>query len=259
LHITEARELLQQREEQLVRLTIDPRDSRVQVGMDEGTIKLHSGDDEFFLGNYGLSEMAKLFSLSLPTFRRFPIDLRETTINRMMRDWWEAGNTEIGMYTIDGQVVAFSRPQYEHIPALTVLDAVVDGVGGKAQEELRDFELSPNGLSVKVMTDKAVDVRNVGDVTQAGIALRHSDTESFRTTLSAFLFRLVCLNGLVRPSSIAHGGVNAQDVLEARAQVFDWATELYRELDDHLGAYEKLAEIPLPFHCDWLHYTRGRY
>ncbi|GAH55241.1 unnamed protein product, partial [marine sediment metagenome] len=87
MDISEARELLEQREEQLVRVTIDPRDTRVQVGMDEGSIMLHTGDDELFLGNFGLSEMARFFSVSLTTFRRFPVDLRQTTINRMMQEW----------------------------------------------------------------------------------------------------------------------------------------------------------------------------
>ncbi len=97
-----------------------------------------------------------------------------------------------------------------------------------------------------MMTDKAIDVENVGDITQGGIRVKHSDVGAFGTSLAALLLRLVCLNGLMRSSSVARGHFSSEDEYEAGAMVNDWATELYMELDEHLHLYERLAEIPLP-------------
>jgi len=245
MDIDGARQQLREREKSLERITIDPGDTRVAVGADDFSASLYTGDDELFLGQYGLVEMAKFFSVSINTFRRFPQDLKQTTMNRMLEEW-SVEEGELGLYTINGQVVAFCRPHHEHIPALTVFDSVVEGTGGDVQEEVRDFQIKPNGFSLKILTDKRVDVQRTGDISHGGISVRHSDTESFRTSLSAFIFRLICMNGLVRSSSVARGSVNAMDEDEASAQVYDWSSELYAELDDHLHAFERLADIPLP-------------
>ena len=163
-----------------------------------------------------------------------------------MLEEWSVEEGELGMYTIEGRVVAFCRSHHEHIPALTVFDAVVEGTGGDVQEPVRDFRIKPQGFELKILTDKKVDVQRTGDISHGGISVRHSDTESFRTSLSAFIFRIICLNGLVRSSSVARGSVNAMDEDEASAQVADWSGELYDSLEDHLQAFGRLADIPLP-------------
>lgn len=246
MDIDGARQLLQGREEQLVRLTVDPGQARVAVGADVGSAVLYAGDDGLVLGDFGLTEMAKHYGVTLSTFRRFPPDLQQHTLNRLMQERWIEDQTDLGIYTLNGHVVSVCQPHFSHIPAVTVLDAVVEAIGRGVHGELRDFEVKANGFRCGIMTDKSVDVMQVGDISHGGIVIEHSDTESYRTSLSAMIFRLVCLNGLTRASSVARGGLNAQDEFEARAQVEDWATELYAELDDHLAAFEGLADVPLP-------------
>lgn len=246
MDIDGARQVLVEREEQLVRLSVDPRDAHVAVGADVGSAVLHAGDDELALGSSGLTEMAKHYGVALSTFRRFPHDLQQHCLNRLLQERWIEDQTDLGIYTLNGHVVSVCQLQYSHIPAVTVLDAVVEAIGRGVQGELQDFEVKARGFRCGIMTEKSVDVMQVGDVSHGGIVIEHSDTESFRTSLSAFIFRLVCLNGLTRASSVARGGLNAQDEFEARTQVEDWATELYAELDDHLAAFEGLADVPLP-------------
>ncbi|MBW2073068.1 MAG: hypothetical protein JRI89_17705, partial [Deltaproteobacteria bacterium] len=192
------------------------------------------------------TEMAKFFGVSVNTFRDFPLDLQQHTLNRLLRERSNDGDGYIGVYAIGDRAMAFTVPDKPHIRCLPVLNAALTAVDPNEDRELKDFSLRRDGFSVNVMSDKAVDVADVGDITQGGIRLRHSDVGAFGTSLAAFLLRLICVNGLARASSVARGHFTSEDEFRAGAMVHDWATELYLELNEHLHAYELLAEIPLP-------------
>jgi hypothetical protein len=246
MHVDEARQLLKQRDDALTRHTVDAGSLRVEVVSEDDAVLQIAGRDDLQLSDGSVSEMAKFFGVAVNTFRRFPMDLQEHSLNRLLRERRTAGDGLVGIYSIGDRAVAFSDPGKVHIPCLTVFDGALTAVDPNEDRELKDFSLRRDGFTVNLMSDKAIDVSNVGDVTQGGVRLKHSDVGAFGTSLSAFLLRLICLNGLARASSVAQGHFSSDDEYEAGAMVHDWATELYQELDEHLHAYERLNEIPLP-------------
>jgi len=246
MNADEARHLLQQRDDALNRHTVEAENVLVQVvSEDEGVLEIGGGND-LQLTDASLSEMAKFFSISVNTFRKFPIDLREHTLNRLLREQTRDHDGYLGIYSIADRAIAFTDPGRPHIRCLPVFESALEAINPDGDRELNNFSLTRQGFSVNLMSDRAVDVAHVGDVTQGGLRLKHSDVGAYGTALQAFLLRLICLNGLARASSVARGHFSAEDEFEAGAMVSDWARELYLELDDHLHLYERLNEIALP-------------
>jgi hypothetical protein len=246
MNVDEARQLLQQRDDALNRHTVEAGNVLVQVvSEDEAVLEMARGND-LVMSDGSIIEMAKHFGVAVNTFRKFPIDLREHTLNRLLREQTHDHGGYLGIYSIGERAVAFTDPAKPHIRCLPVFDAALAAVDPNEDRELQNFSLKRHGFSVNLMSDKAVDVAHVGDITQGGIQLQHSDVSSFTTSVNAFLLRLICLNGLARSSSVARGHFTADDEYEAGAMVFDWARELHMELDEHLHLYERLAEISIP-------------
>lgn len=246
MNADEARHLLQQRDDALTRHTVEAENVLVQmVSEDEAVVEIAGGND-LVMSDGSIIEMAKHFGVAANTFRKFPIDLREHTLNRLLREQTHNRDGYLGIYSIGERAVAFTDPGKPHVRCLPVFGAALAAVDPSEEREIRDFRLQRSGFTVNLMSDRAVDVAHVGDITQGGVRLRHSDVGAFGTSLSAFLLRLVCLNGLARASSVARGHFSAEDEFEAGAMVSDWARELYLELDDHLHLYERLNEIALP-------------
>ena len=246
MKVDEARNLLQQRDDALTRHTVDAGSLRVEVVDEHDAILRIAGEDDLLMTDGSISEMAKFFGVAVNTFRKFPMDLQEHSMNRLLRERTQKSDGYLGIYSIGDRAVAFTDPAKPHIRCLPVFDAALAAVNPEGDRELQDFSLRRNGFTVNLMSDKAIEVENVGDITQGGIRVKHSDVGAFGTSLAALLLRLVCLNGLMRASSIARGHFSSEDEYEAGAMVHDWATELYLELDDHLHLYERLAEIPIP-------------
>jgi hypothetical protein len=248
MKVDEARHLLQQRDDALTRHTVDAGKLHVQVISEEDALLEVAGGDDLHMTDGSITEMGKFFGVAVNTFRKFPMDLQQHTMNRLLREQAQKSDGHIGICSIGERAVAFTNPAKPHIRCLPVFDAALTAVDPNEEREIQDFSLRRHGFTVNLMSDKAVDVgaSDVGDITQGGIRLGHSDTSSFATSLNAFLLRLICLNGLSRASSVARGNFSSEDEFQAGAMVHDWATELYLELDEHLHAYELLAEIPIP-------------
>ena len=246
MKVDEARHLLQQRDDALTRHTVDAGSMRVEVVDESDAVLQIAGGDDLLMTDGSITEMAKHFGVALNTFRKFPMDLQEHSMNRLLREHRNTDDGFIGVYSIGDRAIAFSKPNKPHIPCMPIFESALEAINPEGDRELQDFSLRRNGFTVNMMTDKAIDVENVGDITQGGIRVRHSDVGAFGTSLAALLLRLICLNGLMRASSIARGHFSSEDEYEAGAMVHDWANELYLELDDHLHAYERLAEIPIP-------------
>jgi hypothetical protein len=248
MKIDEARHLLQQRDDALTRHTVGADKLHVQVLSEEDAVLEVAGGDDLRMTDGSITEMAKHFGVSVNTFRDFPLDLQQHTMNRLLRERRNDGDGFIGIYSIGDRAMAFTKPNKPYIPCTPILDSAIEAINPDEDRELRDFSLKRHGFTVNLMSDKAVDVgaSDVGDITQGGIKLGHSDVGAFGTSIAAFLLRLICLNGLSRASSVARGNFSSEDEFHAGAMVHDWATELYLELDEHLHAYELLAEIPIP-------------
>jgi hypothetical protein len=246
MNADEARHLLQQRDDALTRHTVDAGNVLVRVVSEDEAILEIAGGNDLQLTDGSLSEMAKFFNISVKTFRDFPLDLQEHSLNRLLREQTHDHDGYLGIYSIGDRAIAFTDPGKPHIRCVPVFDSALRAVNPQEDRELNSFSLNRHGFTVNLMSDKAVDVAHVGDITQGGVRLKHSDVGAFGTSLAAFLLRLVCLNGLARASSVARGHFTADDEYEAGATVFDWARELYMEMDEHLHLYERLAEISIP-------------
>jgi len=246
MNADEARHLLQQRDDALTRQTVDAGDLLVQVISEDDAVLEIAGTNDLQMSDGSISEMAKFFGVALNTFRKFPLDLQEHTLNRLLREQTQRSDGYLGIYSIGERAVAFTDPGRPHIRCVPILNAALQAVDPSQEHELNNFSLNRHGFTVNLMSDRAVDVAHVGDITQGGVRLSHSDVGAYGTGLSAFLLRLICINGLTRSSSVARGHFTSDNELEAGAQVHDWARELYMEMDDHLHLYERLNEIPLP-------------
>jgi hypothetical protein len=248
MKIDEARHLLQQRDDALTRHTVGADKLHVQVLSEEDAVLEVAGGDDLRMTDGSITEMAKHFGVSVNTFRDFPLDLQQHTLNRLLRERRNSDDGFIGVYSIGERAMAFTKPNKPYIPCTPILDSAIEAINPDEDREIKDFSLRRNGFGASLMSDKAVRVGppEVGDLTQAGVKLQHSDVGSFTTSLNAFLLRLICLNGLSRASSVARGNFSSEDEYDAGAMVHDWASELYMELDEHLHCFEKLAEIPIP-------------
>ena len=176
---------------------------------------------------------------SLPT----PIyaDLLRHHLNAGM----EGGNT-IALYSRDQAVTGIGRPDLVRLPGTEVMEAVLDGMGGREDElEITRLAFGDDSVRFDLVTQRAEREVKPGDVVYAGVSVFHSLTGESATRVEGHLHRLKCLNGAVHRECVGprrlprtrrlnanHPKARAQQREQIRRLSADAFEKLNRRLDD---------------------------
>ena len=153
----------------------------------------------------------------------------------------------------NGELVTVARGDLFALSNAAMLRAVAEGVGDYAETLLMtDIERDAEGLNISLISpSKEIAVRP-GDVVQSGLHIVHERFGNQATVIEAFIYRLICSNGMTRRECVPNGIKRTRklpiDFPNNRELQMDQVRQLTRQnwngLQAQLGALRASSERP---------------
>lgn len=157
---------------------------------------------------YGVNKVAtqQLCSrLGVPStyLPKCPVPLAQTNLDH----WYNENKDERFLVRTNdetGTVRAVLSPKYTDVPHETILDAV-RADGRLNQYEVRSFEVTDKQMELRLTHPQSFDIPTQvpGDAYYPGILIRNSDVGLYTFDVAAFLYILVCTNGMIGLKEVA--------------------------------------------------------
>lgn len=173
----------------------------------------------------------------------------------------------VTLYSNGDEFLTFGRPTLTRLTGREVLTCVGEGVPSVEDLEVHDARIEALGFQIDILgLSQEHEVRR-GDVIRAGLRITHSLTEQHATTIEAFLFRLVCLNGLTHRECVSRKAARTRrlpaDNPRAKelqqAQIRKLASDTWNALEEKLEAIGQLQDDSVDVErlfTTWLHRAR---
>jgi len=152
-------------------------------------------------------------------------------LSRNVNHWLHSENEQRLVRTLDGDARAFLSGKYRTIDNYDVAHAALPVMlEGGLEVDVMSSEVTESRMYIKAITKRVTFEVSKGDVVQAGIVLSNSETGQGSVRIEPFIYRLICLNGMIAPTTLRkyHVGRSAEE-LDSATEVFRDAT---REQDD---------------------------
>jgi hypothetical protein len=130
-----------------------------------------------------------------------------------------------------GSVFTMTGSALLNLPKHQILNTVKDELGTEGESLcVAQIEDTPDRLDVELVTaERSIAVR-LGDVVQAGLHIVHSPFGKSATVVEAFVYRLVCSNGLTRRHCVNEGLTRTRKLPAANAYSYDLQVDQIRRL-----------------------------
>ena len=241
----EFRKILDLREETQHRGVLDPDVTFQSLGEKvPGLIRTSEGDS-FTLTDGAFSNLCEILGAPCRYLMRCPPDLREANVNTWVRTEIE-GKRPLdgwGFYSQESVIQTFSRLNFVHTSSRSVFDMLMEVVDGGMLDVL-DTYVTSGGVEFKIVTSREIEAR-VGDITRAGLSIRHSDRELLPFSVEPFMYRLVCVNGVVVPECTGLRRYRSGDEGDALGKMREHVSEVYSSLQDQMSAYADKINRPV--------------
>lgn len=141
----------------------------------------------------------------------------------------KAGKPESRMLrTLDGNVRGLLSPRYRILDAHDMLESVFPVIADKGMEVVSS-EVTERRLFIKALSPRLTAEVKKGDVVQHGLVISTSDVGAGSVRVEPFIWRLVCLNGMISNTAIRrfHVGKN-----QAEEDIRELLSDRTRDLSD---------------------------
>lgn len=121
-----------------------------------------------------------------------------------VRHWLDAEPKTGLIRTLDGQVRAMLSDRFRRLDNYDLLGAVLPAFKTVDGLEFHIASLTDKKMYLRaILPGLQADITGKGDIVQAGVEIRNSEVGAGTLTVSPYLWRLVCLNGMVSNSLIS--------------------------------------------------------
>lgn len=167
---------------------------------------LVSKDGRFGFGN-DLFESTPSFEFKLCEMIKVPQGLYRRcsdSLKGQILAEFASGEDRFGVVVRKDKADALIRSQDLFIPALSVVDKIVEVMGDKAT--FGQIGLNKGVFDLEVLSSEVTAEPRKGDISRGGVAVRFGQFEgiNYRVSVGSFIYRLVCQNGLMRRESENH-------------------------------------------------------
>ena len=119
-------------------------------------------------------------------------DLLAYNVNR----WFEKQPEQRMIRTLDGHARAFLSNRYKRIDNFDIAQVTLPIIAEMPDANIASCEVTENAMYIKAINPRLTAEVSKGDVVQAGIVIRNSETGQGAVSVQPLIFRLVCLNGM---------------------------------------------------------------
>src|SRR6185312_12983648 len=136
-------------------------------------------------------------------------------LSRNVNHWLHSENEQRLVRTLDGDARAFLSGKYRTIDNYDVAHAALPVMlEGGLEVDVMSSEVTESRMYIKAITKRVTFEVSKGDVVQAGIVLSNSETGQGSVRIEPFIYRLICLNGMIAPTTLRkyHVGRSAEEL-----------------------------------------------
>lgn len=204
------------------------------------TGELLVGDQSLPVNSHAHRQIAARLGIPAKYYDRMRQDAPQLLADNV-NEWFTQEPERRMLRTLDGNVRAFLSDRYRRIDNEDVAEAVLPLVLDQAQAgnlEIVSAEITDTRMYLQATFPKVVGEVKQGDVVQSGFILRNSEIGAGSFSLDPLIYRLVCLNGMVRTD----GGLKKYHV-GRRAETQDGSFEIFSEETQRLDDAALMAKI----------------
>lgn len=164
---------------------------------DSGAVNLSFGDNVLSADDHALRQISEHTGIPAKYFDRCRREAPALLANNLTH-WLHASNDKRLVRTLDNRARAFLSDRYQRIDHNDVAQVVLPALSGVAGLQIVSCEITDRKLYIKAVTQRIQGEVRKGDVLQAGVAISNSEIGMGALRVDPLLFRLVCMNGLIR-------------------------------------------------------------
>lgn len=176
------------------------------TGISSNNLELEvEGNGQFGVNNVAHEQIADKLQIPRRYYEKMRVDAPEllaTNVNA----WFRKNPTKNLVRTLDGNVRAFLSDRYRPIDNFLVTSAAFPVFKEQKDEgnliEVLSCEMTEKRLYIQIVTPKIQAEVKKGDIVQAGIILSNSEVGCGAIKVEPLLYRLACLNGMIRSHSL---------------------------------------------------------
>jgi hypothetical protein len=202
-----------------------------------GSLKIKGTDTELLLGEKGTKSLSMFLGIPKAFLPKLNGPLQRDVVNYFLE---QSPSTEaLISYSKDNLFTNAYAVNSALIRNELIVNAIEKTFDGESRVRSLDFN---NGMQVSIVTDELNTEPRVNDVTHGGLRIVSKIGEA--PTISTYLERLVCSNGMVVPSINSTLSLRGRTVDEIITEMEYLAqTVLASEVDDALNNWAHTAEI----------------
>lgn len=245
MKVSELTEVLGGRQEERFDTTL----GKVEIADDAGTLTIDG--NTFFLDEMAENSLANYLKINRTYLAQCPPDLKATNF----RYWLDhRQNASVTIESVGNNITGFFRPDAMLIPVVSVAE-IIQRVFS-ADDEVKDLRRDDERFHIDVTSARhTVDVPNpdripgrpeVGDITAGGVRILAFPNAPVAPSVSAYLHRLVCRNGMTEPQREGTIRLKGRTVPEVLVEMEQAARQVLSGLDDKLTSYAQMAQRGIP-------------
>ena len=139
--------------------------------------------------------------------------------------WLEQDKSRHMLRTLDGTARAFLSDRYRRIDNYEVASAVLPIIRDMTDARVESCQLTDSNMYIKVVNPRITAEVKKGDIVQAGILVKNSETGQGSVNVTPLIFRLVCLNGMVAQD----GGIRKYHIGRVNESYGDGNLDIFRD------------------------------
>lgn len=174
------------------------------IEMNEKAEIVLGGEKAFNLTNWSGGQLASYTDIPKQYFDRIreeSPELLAKNVNHGLKKNASTNSKEARLVrTVDGKVRGFLSSKYRMLDGADLMEAVLPSLIG-SQFQVESSEITEKRLYLKATTAKIEGEIKKGDVVQYGVMISTSDVGAGSLKIEPFFNRLVCMNGLIMPST----------------------------------------------------------
>lgn len=233
----------------------------IQVADDASTLTVEGR--AFPLDELAENSLANYLKINRTYLAQCPADLKATNF----RYWLDyRDNASVTIESVNGNITGFFRPDAMLLPIMDVAQ-IVSRVFSP-DDEVKDLRRDDERFHLDVVSNRHfVDVPNpdripgrpeVGDITAGGIRILATPNKAVAPSVTAYLHRLVCRNGMTQPQSEGTIRLKGKTVPEILVEMEEAARQVLGGLDEKLTSYAQMAQRPIPGNASAFAYQIAR-
>ena len=181
--------------------SIDMETPEPQEGEEGDRSRLHlhgiNGGERFPVTPHAHGQIAARLAIPKPYYDRMRQDA-PGLFDRNVNHWLRENPKKQMVRTLDGNARAYLSDRYRPIDNHQIMEACLPVLYEVPDLQPVSMEVTENRLYFKAVFPKMEGEAKVGDPVQAGIQISNSEIGAGTMSVSPLLYRLVCLNGMVR-------------------------------------------------------------